>query len=270
MRAKQQFEAAIRYQAAELIRIGQVSPSRMADVDANLRRLGDEYVKALAADDIEQVKSMLSQQLRAFVGGGSKKELPSVPAWRVSRLNPIFRAELDRRLAASASLIKINRQKMIADTIQRFTGWATSASNIGALISPPREVLTTNKAASDFTVRRVRIDQQQKLRANVAELAAKEMRAIAFEWKGLADHREREAHRARNGKIYLIRDSWAAKKGLVKVSGVDGWNDEFDDGMPGIPVFCRCHAKYIFDLEDLPSAAVTEKGREYMRNQNAA
>lgn len=269
MNYQKQFEDNLRYQAMELARIGNVSISRMESAEASLRRTGAEYVKALVDGDMKQVKDMLSRQLQSFTGGGSSKELPSVPTWRVSRLNPLLRQELDRRMAASASLIKINREQMIKDTIQRFTGWATSEPNIDRLVSPPRHVVTTNKQENDFTVRRVRIDQTQKLRANVADIAAKELRAIAFTWRGRDDSRERETHRKRNGKIYLMRDSWAVKDGLVKVSGVDGWGDEFDDGPPGIPVFCRCHAQYIFDLEDLPSAALTEKGREYLENKKA-
>lgn len=263
MKARKEFEDALKRWSDELIRIGSVSPSRMAMAEANLRRLGELYAQAQTEEDVRRLKAQMDDVFMRWTKANSRKEMPTIPTWRVSRLKPVLREELDRRIAASASLIKLNRGKMITECIQRFSGWATSESDVAKLITPPRAVLTLNKQDNDFLIRRVRIDQTQKLRANIAEIAAHEMGAIAFEWEGQDDHRERMSHRKRNGKTFLIRDSWAHKQGLIKPAADVAWND-FDDGPPGIPVFCRCHARYIFDLDDLPDACLTDKGRDYI------
>lgn len=261
------FKDALYDHAEALIRIGKANPSRMEEILANLRRLGNEWADELAFQDVRQMRAELRQTFNAFCAGGYKREMPTIKPYRIDRIKPIIRAELDRRIASSASLIKINRQNMIAESIQRFAGWSTG--DIASKVSPPREVVSTDKKASDFTVRRVRIDQRQKLRANIADITAKETGAIAFYWRGKMDERERPLHKKRNGKLYLLTDTWATKQGLIKASK-DAPRAEFaeskDDGMPGIPIFCRCHAEYVFDLDELPESALTEKGRAKIDN----
>jgi hypothetical protein len=270
MNSRQRFEAALQQHAADLIRIGEANPSRMDTVTANLRRLGGEYADMLAAVDERTMRQEMRRSFQSFTGGGYKREFPTVKAYRIERLSPVLRAELDRRIASAASLIKINRQNMINETIQRFVGWSTG--DIAGQVTPPREVTRPDQQASDCTVRRVRIDQKQKLRANIADISANELGAIAFYWRGSHDDRERELHKDRNDKLYLIKDSWADKQALVNVRGAEGWNTftrTKDDGMPGMPIFCRCHAEYVFNLDELPAAAVSVKGREFMENQKA-
>ena len=256
------FKDALYDHAEALIRIGKANPSRMDEILANLRRLGNEWADELAFQDVRQMQTELRQTFSAFCAGGYKRELPTIKPYRIDRIKPILRAELDRRIASSASLIKINRQNMIAESIQRFAGWSTG--DIASQVTPPREVVTSDKKASDFTVRRVRIDQRQKLRANIADITAKETGAIAFYWRGKMDDRERPLHKKRNGKLYLLTDTWATKQGLVKASNDAPWaefSESKDDGPPGVPIYCRCHAEYVFDLDELPPSALTEKGR---------
>lgn len=256
------FESALYQHAADLIRIGQANPSRMEDITANLRRMGNEWVQDLFESDVQTLKAELNHTFRRFAEGGFKRELPEIKAYRIERIKPKLRAELDRRIANAASLIKINRQNMINDAIQRFVGWSTG--DISQLITPPRDLTNMDKAGNDYTVRRCRIDQRQKLRANIADIAALDLGAIAFYWRGSKDDRERKLHTERNDKLYLIRNSWADKQGLLNVRGAEGWNDfteTKDDGMPGIPIYCRCHAEYVFNLDSLPINCLSEKGK---------
>ena len=58
--------------------------------------------------------------------GGILKQHPGVSRFTLDQVAPRLRAELDRRIMASADLIKRNREKAIAETLQRFSGWATS------------------------------------------------------------------------------------------------------------------------------------------------
>lgn len=80
----------------------------------------------------------------------------------VEKLKPEFRKELDRRIFASANLIKLNREQAIEKTIQRFQGWVTSIPPDGVSEIDRREVKAGFQKSlkdMDFISRRVAIDQ---------------------------------------------------------------------------------------------------------------
>src|SRR6266403_300071 len=77
----------------------------------------------------------MEEMLRAGLGaiyrrlverGGAARYHPGIARFTLQRISPLLRAELDRRILASANLIKLNRQQAIAKTLQRFQGWSTS------------------------------------------------------------------------------------------------------------------------------------------------
>ena len=63
-----------------------------------------------------------------------KKMHQDVPAYRLEQIKPSLRSELDKRILASADLIKLNRSAAVEKTIQRFSGWATSIPQTGSLV----------------------------------------------------------------------------------------------------------------------------------------
>jgi len=69
----------------------------------------------------------------------------------------------------------------------------------------------------------------------------------------------RKDHAERDGKIYLIPDSWADQQGLVKPNPTAGWSDSITQ--PAEEPFCRCWFKYFYNLRDLPESMLTVKGR---------
>ena len=62
---------------------------------------------------------------RMVDGGGYTQIHKGVSRFTIERLKPKLRAELDRRIMASSSLIKLNRKQMMEQTRQRFAGWST-------------------------------------------------------------------------------------------------------------------------------------------------
>ena len=200
--------------------------------------------------------------------GGMLRLHPGVAQFTLDRVKPKLRRELDRRIMACASLIKLDRDASIEKTIQRLSGWATSIPPGGSDAVDRNEVkLAIRKplASLPFTERRVIVDQSHKFVANLNNILAVDAGALAARWNshaGQANYNFRKEHAERAGKVYLLRDNnWALEKGFIKV-GPAGYLDEIT--APGEEVFCRCWVTYIYHLRSMPSDMVTEKGRQEM------
>ncbi len=224
------------------------------------------------------METMLREQLKAVFDrmvkrGGAIKNHPGVGRFTLSNLQTRLHAELQRRILASAQLIRLNRDEMIQKTLRRFSGWATSVPKGG---SEQIDKMKLKKELSDplrklpFVQRRVLIDQGHKLNASVNAVIAADGGAIAARWSShwrQAGYNYREDHKERDGHVYLVRGSWAHKAGLVKPGDV-GYTD--DVTQPGEEVFCRCSFIYLYHLRQLPENMLTVKGKEALSKARAA
>lgn len=187
-----------------------------------------------------------------------------VPRFTIERVKPQLRAELDRRIKAAASLIRNHRETAIPDMERRFEGWATSIPR-GGVSAEKRAAVKADVQKSlkqlPFEQRRVAIDQGHKMVGALSEILAADGGAIAGVWRShwrQAGYDYREDHKERDGRVFLIRDSWAHQAGLVKRSA-NGYYDEVD--AVGQKVFCRCYMTWLYALRDLPADMLTQKGR---------
>ena len=196
--------------------------------------------------------------------GGVSRFNPGVQAFTLERVKPKLRAELDRRIMASAQLIRNNRTDAIDTTLRRFQGWATSIP-VGGSDADDKRVLKKDfgKPLRQLAYRErvVAIDQGHKLTASVSEILARDTNAIACEWKSnwrQANYDYRKDHKERDGKIYMLRGNWAQEKGLVKV-GPAGYYEDITS--VGSEPMCRCSARWVYNLRSLPPEMLTEKGK---------
>ncbi|MGP0902092.1 hypothetical protein [Serratia sp. CY76391] len=221
------------------------------------------------SDDVAR-KHLTAIYSRLVVDGGALRDQPADGPKRVTldKLKPEFRQELNRRIFASANLIKLNREQAIERTVQRFQGWVTSIPPDGVSdIDKNAQKATFRKSITDmdFISRRVAIDQGHKLASNVKYLLSVQGGAIALKWHSnwrRPGYKYREDHKERDEHIYLLRDSWALEQGLIKP--VNGYYDEITAA--GEEVFCSCQVFPIYAPQKLPDEFLTEKGkREFNR-----
>ena len=199
-----------------------------AELQAWLTRLHLELEAELPTDP--QSRASLEQTLRAVYDREFKrgiiKRVPGISRYTLARISPSLRAELDRRIFAGVGLIKLNKKAATEKTLQRFAGWVSSVPAGGSsetdLRSVASEILKPVKQVR-FEARRVAIDQAHKLSSAVAHISAVQHGAIAAVWhdRGQYDrgYDARPEHLKRSGRLFLVRDSWAAEKGLVKRGG---------------------------------------------------
>jgi hypothetical protein len=140
------------------------------------------------------------------------------------------------------------------------------------------EIMRRHPGADRFTLsrirpqlhaetRRVAIDQGHKFMATLSQIIANDGGAIAGIWHQHYTRHPRHAHRQRDGKVYLIRGSWAHKAGFVK-PGPAGYADEITQ--PGEEVYCRCTFEYLYGFRKLPPDMLTDDGREKLAVIRAA
>lgn len=212
----------------------------------------DRWVLALrtAAEQHLTPEHVLTEGLRAALTTAYRRAVESpaplrlhagVSRFTIDRLKPKMQAELNRRIQLSANLIKLNRQKQIETTLQRFSGWASSVPPGGSKVVDKRdESAHIRKALKSlpFEERRVAIDQSHKLTHSINKIIAEENGAIAAEWRSQwrqPGYNYREDHKERDGKVWAIRGNWALEKGLMK-PGPDGYTDDITE--PNEEPFC--------------------------------
>lgn len=227
----------------------------------------------ISARDALVPQYVLERELRAaltiaFKGATTPAALlrrhPGIDRFAIDRVKPQLRAELDRRILASANLIKLNRDASIEKTLQRFSGWATSIP-IGGTEAGKRTETAQNVrrgiSGLPYEERRVIVDQGHKLSAAVSDIIAKDGGAIAAQWKHVEEigYNARPEHEARNDKWFVIRDNWAIRDGLMKLAGRK-YTDQIEQ--PAELPFCRCTYRYVMTLRDLPAEMLTAKGKQ--------
>lgn len=254
MAAAADFNTVLRAAIEDISEQGYDDPQRIA---MWMQRLKETAERSLAPEHM--LRGMLDDALRAVYGrlidrGGIYRVHPGVSRYTLMNVAPKLRAELDRRILASADLIKLNREETIAKIQRRFAGWATSVPAGGGSDTGRREAKDDVRKALKqlpFAERRVMIDQGHKLNAALSNIVATDAGAIAAQW--FSHYRQpnydyREDHKERDGVVYLVRGSWALEKGFIKASA-GGYIDDHDQ--PAEKPFCRCRFKWLYSLRDI-------------------
>ena len=180
-------------------------------------------------------------------------------------MRPELHEELQRRIAASVSLIRLDRPQAIAKTLQRFQGWATSIPKGGNDTTKKveeRKNIKKSLAQLPYVERRVIIDQSAKLFSAIDTTVAINGGAIGAFWqshKHQLGYNGRPEHNKRDGQFFFVPDSWAMKAGYLRRGAYD-YSDSVEQ--PGEFVFCRCGWQYVFSLRSVPNNALTKKGEE--------
>jgi hypothetical protein len=252
----------------ELSDEGYTSAERIAEWMTRLRNAAERELGPDAAIDVESREALGAIFQRWVDRNKIAERVEGVTRFGIGIVKPQLRAELDRRILASADLIKLHRREAVERSLQRFRGWSTSIPPGGDGTIDKRETRTAiGKSVAQFQYesRRVQVDQSHKLVANVSEIVAVDGGAIAAVWHSHGEHDKsynaRKEHLARAGRVYLVRDSWAQKEGLVKLAGSQ-YTDEIDK--PASAVFCRCYFTWITSPRRLPEELLTKRGHEWI------
>jgi len=187
----------------------------------------------------------------------------------LAKLTPQLRTEMNRRMMATTQLLQLTHEENTAKVIRSFTGWATSIPAGGTPVAKQKEEKNTIRRTLTRIPqqdKRVILDQSYKLKVAMNDTIAKESGAIAAMWHDRGEHdpayNARRDHLARSGNIFVIRNSWAHKQGLIKAP--NGYTDDFE--MVGEFPYCQCSYSYFYSVEELPNEFLTAKAKNVLES----
>lgn len=258
------FPTIVQRAIADISEHGFDTESRIEFWLGELRKSAQAYLMS-EAEMTERLRDALGAIYARLIDKGQYARYhQGVGQFTVNKMRPYLRAELDRRIMASAELIKLNRRETIDATLRRFQGWTTSIPAGGSRAEDKREAAANIKKSlrsMPFIDRRVIIDQGMKLTSSINKIIAEDGGAIAGMWRSHfkeLNYNYRKSHKERDHRVYLVRGNWAEKEGLVK-PGPDGYTDQITE--PAQEIYCRCWYVWIYSPRRLPENMLTEKGK---------
>lgn len=272
----------------DLIKLNEVlSKTKIEELTRAIDRgVKKELDKVLQSIEVE-VRSKLKKEYNNFIKRGAFRVNPNLQKYKINELKPEFKKDLEKRVNLCLSYIKTLDNQAIEDIKNRLMNWALDPSpaksmkeyeyNFWENILPDK--VKRNFATTKWQNMIIR-DQQHKLVSNMTYLTAMKNDAIGFIWKNRKDirvvgnpvglypkgNKVHNNHWDRENKLYLFRESSFLKKGLIKRTKDVYYADELEDGIPGVPINCRCTMRVIYRLYEIPAeykGIITEKGKEF-------
>lgn len=223
----------------------------------------------------------LRQAYKAYTNRGFAQNNKGLRGWRLEKVKPRMREALKSRILHSLSLIKTQNEQRMQSLKGSFLNWifdrharGKEAGSLRTSLNPTKEL-----AKRDRHVKMILGDQTRKLLNNFDAIVAEEYQALGFFWRTRRDDRvvgnptgkypgrgnkKHEDHFHRQNKFYFYHNTWAIKKKLINTKTKNFKWADFEDGMPGQPINCRCHAYNIYELEDVPKEFLSEDGVKFL------
>jgi hypothetical protein len=251
---------------------GYTSVDRVAYWQEELRQAAERMMLSDADMERMLITALQGVYARMVDRNGAIKYHPGISRFTYEQLKPHLRSELDRRIMAAADLIKLNKKQQVELTLRRFSGWATSIPKGGAAEPNKKKIKAEIRAPLrklPFEERRVLIDQGHKLVSSINEIISVDGGAIGGIWHShfrQPGYDYRPDHKERDGVFYLVRGSWADKRGYLS-RGTYKYIDQIT--RPGEEVFCRCYYTYVYALRQVPEDALSKKGRDELARVRA-
>lgn len=247
--------------------------------NARLKRFFNQYLSGLKPKN-------KPDELSVF--GGYANNNTGVKIQSIKRIKPTLLKEYKKANLESLNLITNKSSDSMNLIKERLWNWIYSNDDPNKLYGTS---LRNSVKASDILIkqnkhfRMIIRDQQHKMRGNLDYAIAQELQAISFIWNTRKDKRVvgnpgglypkvnnpriHDNHYERAGKMYFYHNSWAIKGGYIntKAKGFE-WAD-FEDGMPSVPINCRCVASNQFSLisiERFNRDFLTQKGRDWIQS----
>lgn len=196
--------------------------------------------------------------------------------YKLKDLDDDFLKAYKTRQELSLSLIKTQNDEVMLKLRRRFLDWMTLADTRNKAFLKEMTAVPLQSKRVKFILK----DQTNKLIGNMDNIIAEKYDAICFQWKTRNNNRVvgrpgglypkptnpqmHGDHWGRRDKYFYYPNNEFVKKGYLNLSKFVSASDEIEDGLPSMPIGCRCYAKNIYELSDVPKELLSKKGLEYL------
>lgn len=245
---------------ADILANGYDSPERVAFWIRQIQGAASERLGTpeVAARRLRQ--ALETAFVRQVDGGLVLRRHRGVSPEVLNRLRPLLQTELERRVLAATTLVRMNYEKTVDTTLRRFVGWATAVPPGGTSAQTRAEAKRPLRDL-EYVDNRLYKDQEYKMIEALSHTIGEGGGAIAARWRSRwrdPGYNYRKEHKHRDEEIVLLRNSPALAQGLVKRAG-HAFMDEIE--FPGEWPHCQCWYDYIYTLDGVPEECLTAKGR---------
>jgi hypothetical protein len=192
---------------------------------------------------------------------------------RVSELKPELQDKLRQRIQANKQLITDYYLDTETKAVNNAVANWLNTTSFNKVLSDDiiRGIVSKcDEAVSTYDISRRAIDQSHKLIADFNAVIADDAGAVAGQWhshKKTATYMARPEHEKLNNKIYVIKNSWAVKQGLLK-KGSNDWLEDLKE-QPAQLINCTCYFVYFYEYDlialfKLKPEIFTEKGKAFI------
>lgn len=234
---------------------------RGEDVEWLLGQLGIAFDRLPSKNPSSLLRSKFKTQTETALYKRHK-----IAPYIIAPLYDLLRDERDQRIQSSTILTEMRRDEARNTSMRRFAGWASSTPTklnkrevINFIVKPVKELPKHEKDIIQ--------DQSRKMVSNMDQIVASSAGAIGYYWHSMFrmpnyNYRIEHKHNDVHGIFVILKDSWAYKQGLVK-KGNQIFQSEIEK--PGELPNCKCSARYVYDMSDIPKDCLTIKGLEFTK-----
>lgn len=276
---------------AKLGNFDKLSPTKIKYLSSYINKHFNAYQRKRLASLIKGSSAYMRRFYRNYITKDFKINNANIGIQSIKRIQPKLEKVFKARNADSINLITTQSPESLALIKNRLWNWIRAKGDKSKLNS---QSLRDSVKASEIIRKQnkhfamILKDQTHKMRGNLDLTIAENLGAIGFIWQTREDLRvvgnpagfykpsditkKQESihgnHFKRNGKLYFYHNTWAIKQRLIntKAQGFE-WAD-FADGMPSIPINCRCYAENIYTLDKIPKKFRTEAGEKYIKEND--
>lgn len=263
--------------------LNNLSENKLKKLYSILSRYIRSYNSALYRHINAQIPRDLRKEYKWYTERGFLRNNKGLRGWRLEKLRPRFRKTLRERIQNSLMLIKTQNESRMNSLHSRFLNWLTDRNNDSKNKKSLKEAMQVSKLAQkkDKHFKMILADQTRKMISNFDNIVAEEYDALGFFWKTRRDNRVtgnptgknpkgnemHGDHYHRQDKFYFYHNTWAIKNKFINTKHKNFKWADFEDGLPGQPINCRCYAYNIYELEDIPQELLSKKGIEYTQKK---
>ena len=253
-----------------------LSASKIKKLNSLLLNYISRYNDKFLNENNSKITKELREVYSLYSLKGFMKNNKGIKGYKIFKLKKRFRKKLRERILNSLLLIKTQNNETMQKLNNRFLNWIQKRDK------PIQKELDLNNTINtkDKHVKMILKDQTRKMIGNFDNIVAEEYKALGFYWKTRRDNRvvgnpagkyplgneKHNDHFHRQDKFYFYHNTWALEKKLINTKNKDFKYADFQDGMPGQSINCRCYAYNIYELNDVPTEFLNEKGKKYLKN----